>query len=118
MLNLLWKGLYLEPKRVLQRVILWGQPKIPFRFWIAPVFLRVYAELVVHYWCLSISQVHRNGDILSSSFIAFLSGFASMKQPTLNMFCSKEGKYILQGDTIPAVIRYYPRVPFFCVFRL
>ena len=35
------KWLYIEPKKVLQRVLLWGQPKNPFRFQIAPFFLRL-----------------------------------------------------------------------------
>jgi hypothetical protein len=30
------KGFYLEPKRVLQKVLLWVQPNNPFRFYIAP----------------------------------------------------------------------------------
>jgi hypothetical protein len=31
-------GFYLEPERVLQMVLLWGQIKKPFRFWITPFF--------------------------------------------------------------------------------
>ena len=32
------KGFYLEPKMVPQMVLLWGQPKNPFRFMIVPFF--------------------------------------------------------------------------------
>ena len=114
MLNLRWKGFYLEPKRVLQRVILWGQPKIPFRFWIAPVFSK---------------SVRRTGGALlvPQQFIEMVTSYLHHSlhfwvvlhqwnnQPS-TFFVQKEGKYILQGDTVPAVIRYYPRGPFFVFF--